>query len=86
MEVKGFEITRYGEKDITFQKKGENKKIRVSTLAKQFGEVYTKENIEKRMCIYRLPRTSEQTVTNNKKTNKKKINNNSLKTETELKL
>ena len=67
MEVKGFEITRYGEKDITFQKKGENKKIRVSTLAKQFGEVYKKENIEKRMRIYRLPKISEQTVTNHKK-------------------
>ena len=67
MEVKGFEITRYGEKDITFQKIGETKKIRASTLAKQFGEVYKKENIEKRMRIYRLPKISEQTVTNHKK-------------------
>ena len=67
MEVKGFKITRYGEKDITFQKIGETKKIRASTLAKQFGEVYTKENIEKKMSIYRLPKPSERTPVPKKK-------------------
>ena len=67
MEVKGFEITRYGEKDITFQKIGETKKIRVSKLAEQFGEVYTKENLEKKMRFYRLPNPSEQNATSKKK-------------------
>ena len=67
MEVKGFEITRYGEKDITFQKIGETKKIRVSKLAEQFGEVYTKENLEKKMRFYRLPKPSEQNTTPKKK-------------------
>ena len=67
MEVKGFKITRYGEKDITFQKIGETKKIRASTLAKQFGEVYTKENIEKKMSIYRLPKLSERSPSPKKK-------------------
>ena len=67
MEVKGFKITRYGEKDITFQKIGETKKIRASTLAQQFGDVYTKENIEKKMSIYRLPKLSEHSPSPKKK-------------------
>ena len=67
MEVKGFKITRYGENDITFQKIGETKKIRASTLAKQFGDVYTKENLEMKMRIYRLPKPSEKTANSKKK-------------------
>ncbi|MDD6489231.1 MAG: relaxase/mobilization nuclease domain-containing protein [Clostridia bacterium] len=60
MKRKNFDITRYGEKDITFQKIGEKKKIRASRLATQFGDYYTKENLEKLMGFYRLPKKSEQ--------------------------
>lgn len=60
MKRKNFDITRYGEKDITFQKIGEKKKIRASRLAAQFGDYYTKENLEKLMGFYRLPKKSEQ--------------------------
>ena len=67
MKAKGFEITRYGEKDITFQKIGETKKIRLSTLAKQFGTAYTKENIETKMCFYIPHDTSNQTAIQQKK-------------------
>ena len=58
MKNKGFEIIRYGEKDLTFQKTGETKKIRASTLAKQFGAIYRKENLEKKMGFYRSPQIS----------------------------
>lgn len=58
MKHKSFVITRY-EKDITFQKVGEKKKIRVSRLAREFGDCYTKENLEKLMGFYRLPKKSE---------------------------
>ena len=58
MKNKGFEIIRYGEKDLTFQKIGETKKIRASTLAKQFGAIYRKENLEKKMGFYRSPQIS----------------------------
>ena len=37
MKRKGFEITRYTDRHITFQKIGEKKKIRANTLAEQFG-------------------------------------------------
>lgn len=58
MKRKNFIITRY-EKDITFQKVGEKKKIRASRLAREFGDCYTKENLEKLMGFYRLPKKSE---------------------------
>ncbi|MCI5655045.1 MAG: relaxase/mobilization nuclease domain-containing protein [Candidatus Pseudoruminococcus sp.] len=58
MKHKSFIITRY-EKDITFQKVGEKKRIRVSRLAREFGDCYTKENLEKLMGFYRLPKKSE---------------------------
>lgn len=55
MKIKGFEITRYTDRIITFQKIGETRKIRADTLAEQFGEVYKKENLEKKMGFYRPP-------------------------------
>lgn len=71
MKHKNFIITRY-EKDITFQKVGEKKKIRVSRLARQFGDCYTKENLEKLMGFYRLPKKSEIS----KPSEKKKVQTN----------
>lgn len=62
MKRKNFDITRYGELDITFQKICETKKIRASTLAKQFGDYYKKENFEKLMGFYRLPKIKEQQI------------------------
>ena len=56
MRNKGFEITRYTDRHITFQKVGEQKKIRADTLAKQFGDYYTKENLERMMGFYSLPK------------------------------
>ena len=56
MRNKGFEITRYTDRHITFQKVGEQKKIRADTLAKQFGDYYTKENLERMMGYYSLPK------------------------------
>lgn len=56
MKNKGFEITRYSDRHITFQKKGETKKIRADTLAEQFGDYYKKENLEKMMGFYRPPK------------------------------
>lgn len=55
MKRKGFEITRYTDRHITFQKIGEKKKIRANTLAEQFGTDYTKESLERRMGFYRPP-------------------------------
>lgn len=62
MKNKKFEITRYGEKDITFKKIGEKKGIRASKLAGQFGDRYTKENLEKLMGFYKPPKKSENPV------------------------
>ena len=59
MKSKGFEITRYTDRHITLQKIGEDKKIRVNTLAKQFGDKYTKENLERLMGFYSLPKPLE---------------------------
>lgn len=56
MKCKGFEITRYTDRHITFKKVGEQKKIRADTLAKQFGDYYTKENLERMMGYYSLPK------------------------------
>lgn len=68
MKNKGFEIIRYGEKDLTFQKTGETKKICASTLAKQFGAIYRKENLEKKMGFYRSPEISSAGTITKKKT------------------
>ena len=59
MKSKGFEITRYTDRHITFQKIGEDKKIRANTLAKQFGDKFTKENLERLMGFYSLPKPLE---------------------------
>ena len=56
LQIKGFHILRYSDRHIVFQKNGEKKKIRADTLAKQFGDVYTKEYLEKKMGFYRLPK------------------------------
>ena len=56
MKCKGFEVTRYTDRHITFQKVGEQKKIRADTLAKQFGDYYTKENLERMMGYFSLPK------------------------------
>ena len=56
MKCKGFEVTRYTDRHITFQKVGEQKKIRADTLAKQFGDYYNKENLERMMGFYSLPK------------------------------
>ena len=63
MKNKKFEITRYGDKDITLKKIGEKKGIRASKLARQFGDCYTKANLEKLMGFYKPPRKSESPVT-----------------------
>ena len=59
MKSKGFEITRYTDRHITFQKIGEDKRIRANTLAKQFGDKFTKENLERLMGFYSLPKPLE---------------------------
>ena len=56
MKNRGFVITRYTDRHITFQKVGETKKIRADTLAKQFGDKYKKENLERLMGYYSLPK------------------------------
>ena len=56
MRNKGFIINRYTDRHITFQKIGEEKKIRADTLAKQFGDYYKKENLERIMGFYSLPK------------------------------
>ena len=71
MKRKNFIITRY-EKDITFQKVGEKKKIRASRLAREFGDCYIKENLEKLMGFYRMPKKSEIS----KPSEKKKVQTN----------
>jgi hypothetical protein len=43
---------RYKDIHITITKQGEKKGIRVDTLARQFGEKYTKENLEKAMGYF----------------------------------
>lgn len=55
MKTKGFETVRYTDYHITFRKFGEERKIRANTLAKQFGDKYKKENLEKLMGYYTIP-------------------------------
>lgn len=46
---------RYKDLHITITKNGEKKGIRVDTLAKQFGDKFKKENLEKKMGYYSPP-------------------------------
>jgi hypothetical protein len=48
MNKRGYAV-RYKDRHITFTKYGEEKGIRADTLARQFGEKYTKANLEKAM-------------------------------------
>lgn len=70
MKNKKFLITRYTDLNITFQKIGEKRKIRTDTLARQFGDYYTKENLEKLMGFYSLPKKKDQEFHKNKTTNR----------------
>lgn len=49
-QTNGYEI-KFSNKNITFKKIGEKKGIRADTLAKQFGQKYSKHNIEKKLNI-----------------------------------
>lgn len=49
-QTHGYEI-KFTNKNITFRKNGEKKGIRADTLAKQFGQKYSKASIEKRLNI-----------------------------------
>ncbi len=53
---------RYIDNHITITKNGEKKGIRVDTLAKQFGEKFTKENLEKQMGYYKTPAPKNEEV------------------------
>lgn len=70
MKNKKFLITRYTDLNITFQKIGEKRKIRTDTLARQFGDYYTKENLEKLMGFYSSPKKKNQEFYKNKTTNR----------------
>ena len=49
-QTHGYEV-KFTDKNITFKKIGEKKGIRADTLAKQFGQKYSKASIEKRMNV-----------------------------------
>lgn len=49
-QTRDYEI-KFTNKNITFKKKGEKKGIRADTLAKQFGQKYSKNNIENKLNI-----------------------------------
>lgn len=57
---------RFTNKNITFKKKGEKKGIRADTLAKQFGQKYSKANIEKKLNIKNSDKINQDTKTENK--------------------
>ena len=59
LEQHGYSV-RYRDVHITITKHGEKKGIRVDTIAKQFGEKFTKENLEKAMGYYSQPIIREQ--------------------------
>lgn len=69
---------RYTDKNITITKLGEKKGIRVDTLAKQFGNKYSKEKLEKAMGYYIPPQKKE-----NEKVDKQKIKKPKTKQKTE---
>ena len=59
-QTHGYEI-KFTNKNITFKKIGEQKGIRADTLAKQFGQKYSKASIEQRMNITAPPSESART-------------------------
>ncbi len=72
MKNKGYTVS-YKDVHITLTPNGEKKGIRVNTLAKQFGEKYKKENIEKSMG-YHTAVSSEFRYARVKYINEKKVN------------
>ena len=72
LQTHDYEINRYTNKTLTLRKKGENKSIRVDTLANQFGNAYRLENLESKMK-FRTSATDEQIILNSqqKRTHKK---------------
>ena len=66
---------KYKDVHITITKNGEKKGIRVDTLAKQFGEKYTKENLEKQMGYY-VPFIKEVACFSQKEKQKKEVKSN----------
>ena len=72
MEKKDYTV-RYTDSHITLTKNGEKKGIRVDTLAKTFGDKFTKENLEKKMGYFRKaeikPKSELNTSTPVKKKN-----------------
>lgn len=58
MTDKGYEVN-YQNKNITIQPQDEKKKIRVDTLARQFGDKYKKSELEKRMGYYKQVKTEK---------------------------
>ena len=72
MQDKGYTVS-YKDVHITLTPNGEKKGIRVNTLAKQFGEKYKKENIEKSMG-YHTAVSSEFRYARVKYINEKKVN------------
>ncbi|MBE6852675.1 MAG: hypothetical protein E7505_04280 [Ruminococcus sp.] len=68
---------RYKDVHITITKNGEKKGIRVDTLAKQFGEKYTKENLEKQMGYYvPLPKNIADYYSGRKEKKKTEVRSN----------
>ena len=69
---------RYTEQHITFTKNGEKKGVRADTLAKQFGEKYKKDSLEKIMGYYTEPLSSERQTqyTSERKQYKRKTKSN----------
>lgn len=57
---------RYTDTHITITKNGEKKGIRVNTLARQFGDKYTKDNLEKNMGYYTAVTEKKKPVEKNK--------------------
>lgn len=66
MKNKNYEI-RWANKNITFRKQGVNKGIRADTLAKQFGNKYSKAGIEYKFNI------ATNRIENNKNIHKNEI-------------
>lgn len=67
---------RYTNQHITITKNGEKKGIRVDTLAKQFGEKYTKENLEKQMGYFIKPTGNEPVYNTERKVQKHNTKSN----------
>lgn len=74
LEQHGYSV-RYRDVHITIRKHGEKKGIRVDTLAKQFGEKFTKENLEKAMGYCTKPPIVEQAPPTERKTSPEQPSN-----------